>query len=54
VDDCAKAIIDNEYDSTSIPEHHNWNVTLWHFSADASIEYAGKEFSATWEVSRML
>jgi hypothetical protein len=40
----------NEYDSISIPEHSNWNVTLWHFGADASIEYAGKEFSATWEV----
>jgi hypothetical protein len=50
VDDCSKVISGNEYDSTSIPEYSNWNVTMWHFGADASIEYARKEFSATWEV----
>jgi hypothetical protein len=49
LDDCAK-VTNNEYQSMSIPEHSQWIVTLWHFGADASIEYTGKEFSATWEV----
>jgi hypothetical protein len=48
-DDCKK-VTSNEYESMSIPEHSQWIVTMWHFGADASIEYTGKEFSATWEV----
>ena len=51
VDDCAK-VTNNEYESPTIPEHSNWNVTLWHFGADASIEYTEKEFSATWDVGQ--
>jgi hypothetical protein len=35
---------------SAIPEHNNWLVTMWHFSADASIEYAGEKFCATWKV----
>jgi hypothetical protein len=50
VDDCNKIISGNEHECPIIPEHINWNVTMWHFGADASIEYTGKEFSATWEV----
>jgi hypothetical protein len=33
-----------------IPEHNNWIVTMWHFGADALIEYTGEKFSCTWEV----
>jgi hypothetical protein len=50
LDDCKK-VTSNEYGSMSIPEHSNWNITMWHFGADASIEYAGEKFSATYEVT---
>jgi hypothetical protein len=33
-----------------IPEHKDWIVTMWHFGVDASVEYTGEKFSATWEV----
>jgi hypothetical protein len=33
-----------------IPEHKDWLVTMWHFGVDASVEYTGEKFSATWEV----
>jgi hypothetical protein len=33
-----------------VPEYKNWIVTMWHFGADASIEYTGEKFSATWGV----
>jgi hypothetical protein len=33
-----------------IPEHKDWVVTMWHFGVDASVEYTGERFSATWEV----
>jgi hypothetical protein len=36
----------------TIPEHNNWLVTMWHFGADASIEYTGEKFCATWEVGQ--
>jgi hypothetical protein len=35
-----------------IPEHKDWIVTMWHFGADASIEYTGEKFSATWNVGQ--
>jgi hypothetical protein len=50
VDDCAKVVSGNEYESSAIPEHKDWIVTMWHFGADASSEYTGEKFSATWEV----
>jgi hypothetical protein len=34
----------------SISEHKDWIVTMWHFGVDASVEYTGEKFSATWEV----
>jgi hypothetical protein len=49
LDDCGK-IIPGGYESLPIPEHTKWMVTMWHFGADASIEYAGEKFSATWNV----
>jgi hypothetical protein len=33
-----------------IPEHKDWIVTMWHFGMDASVEYTGERFSATWEI----
>ena len=31
-----------------IPKYSEWIVTMWHFGADASIEYSGDKFSVTW------
>ena len=28
-----------------------WIVTMWHFGADALIEYSGEKFSVTWETA---
>jgi hypothetical protein len=33
-----------------VPEYIEWLVTMWHFGADASIEYTGEKFSTTWQV----
>jgi len=35
---------------TSIPNHMDWIVTMWHFGADASVEYKGEMFHASWKV----
>jgi hypothetical protein len=35
-----------------IPDHASWIVTMWHFGADASVEYAGEKFSITWSVGQ--
>jgi hypothetical protein len=35
-----------------VPEHNGWIVTMWHFGADASIEYSGDKFSCTWEAGQ--
>lgn len=51
IDDCNK-VISGKYESLPIPEHSQWIVTMWHFGADASIEYTGELFSATWEVGK--
>ena len=29
-----------------------WIVTMWHFGADASVEYTGERFSATWGIAQ--
>jgi hypothetical protein len=29
-----------------------WTVTMWHFGADASVEYTGERFSATWGIAQ--
>ena len=31
-----------------ITKYSEWIVTMWHFGADASIEYSGDKFSVTW------
>jgi hypothetical protein len=51
VDECGNAI-PGGYESLPIPEHNKWMVTMWHFGADASIEYTGEKFSATWNVGK--
>jgi hypothetical protein len=38
-------------DASIIPAHSEWTVTMWHFGADASIEYSGEKFSVTWETA---
>ncbi|HEY1248210.1 MAG TPA: hypothetical protein VGE97_04415, partial [Nitrososphaera sp.] len=43
--DCGKAMAD-------IPHHKNWIITMWHFGADASVEYTGERFSASWETGQ--
>jgi hypothetical protein len=34
-----------------IPPFSEWVVTMWHFGADALIEYSGEKFSVTWETA---
>jgi hypothetical protein len=34
-----------------IPPFSEWIVTMWHFGADALIEYSGEKFSVTWETA---
>jgi hypothetical protein len=46
-----QTVMDHKYMALpSIPEHTDWVVTMWHFGLDASVEYTGERFSATWEV----
>jgi hypothetical protein len=35
-----------------IPGYMKWIVTMWHFGADASVEYTGERFSATWGIAQ--
>ena len=35
-----------------IPDYMEWIVTMWHFGADASVEYTGERFSATWGIAQ--
>jgi len=37
---------------TTIPDYMGWVVTMWHFGADASVEYTGERFSATWGIAQ--
>jgi hypothetical protein len=34
-----------------IPKYSKWTVTMWHFGADASVEYSGDKFCVTWETA---
>jgi hypothetical protein len=34
----------------NIPNHMDWIVTMWHFGGDASVEYKGDMFHASWKV----
>jgi hypothetical protein len=47
-----KNLLSNVYERAGvIPHYSQWIVTMWHFGADASIEYSGDRFSATWETT---
>jgi hypothetical protein len=35
-----------------IPDYMEWIVTMWHFGADASVEYTGERFSTTWGIAQ--
>jgi hypothetical protein len=37
--------------SGAIPPHSRWLVIMWHFGADALIEYSGERFSIIWETA---
>lgn len=37
---------------TTIPNYMEWIVSMWHFGADASVEYTGERFSATWGIAQ--
>jgi hypothetical protein len=37
--------------ATAIPAYSQWMVTMWHFGADALIEYSGERFCVTWETA---
>jgi hypothetical protein len=39
-------------DTSLIPAHSEWIVTMWHFGADASVEYTGEKFSVTWGLAQ--
>ena len=57
LEDCSKVIAAGLYigqaqASAVIPDHKEWLVTMWHFGADASIEYSGEKFSASWEIGQ--
>ncbi len=34
-----------------IPDYMEWIVTMWHFGADASVEYTGEKFFTTWGIA---
>jgi hypothetical protein len=38
-------------DTSIVPPYSEWTVTMWHFGADASVEYCGEKFSVTWEIA---
>ena len=42
----------NSSNISKIPDHMEWIVIMWHFGADASVEYTGERFSATWGVAQ--
>lgn len=35
----------------TIPAHSQWTVTMWHFGADALVEYSGEKFCVTWQTA---
>lgn len=50
---------DSKYDDKGVgiarvPLHSEWTVTMWHFGADASVEYSGDKFSLTWGTAELL
>jgi hypothetical protein len=48
----SKQSISNSSNIFTIPDYMEWIVTMWHFGADASVEYTGERFSATWGIAQ--
>jgi hypothetical protein len=48
VDECGSLLLDG-YESIPIPTNDRWQVTMWHFGYDSSLEYTGPRFCATWQ-----
>jgi hypothetical protein len=44
--------ISNSSYITTIPDYMGWIIGMWHFGADASVEYTGERFSATWGIAQ--
>ena len=51
VEDRLSRLVKESQSSVTIPPHFQWIVTMWHFGADALIEYSGEKFSVTWETA---
>jgi hypothetical protein len=51
VEDRLSRIVEGSQMSVIIPPHFQWIITMWHFGADASVEYSGEKFSVTWEIA---
>ena len=54
VEDRLSRIVEGSLMSVIIPPHFQWIITMWHFGADASIEYTGEKFSFTWAAENVL
>jgi hypothetical protein len=50
------ALVSQDYSNPSnfnnIPDYMEWIVSMWHFGADSSVEYAGERFSSTWGIAQ--
>jgi hypothetical protein len=40
----------SQVETPVVPDYKDWIITMWHFGADASIEYSGEKYSSTWKV----
>jgi hypothetical protein len=51
IDNSTNILNDRQIHACLIPPHSRWTVTMWHFGADASIEYSGEKFCFTWKTA---
>jgi hypothetical protein len=51
IHDSSSKSVDQDIKIGIIPPHSDWIVTMWHFGADASVEYTGEKFSVTWQTA---
>ena len=51
ISDCDHSSSAGRRDARIIPAHSEWTVTMWHFGADAFVEYSGEKFSVTWQTA---
>lgn len=50
IHDCSKLQVQEE--TSFVPGHMGWIVTMWHFGIDGVTEYTGEKFSCSWEVAQ--